>query len=309
MREALSLCALFFAITACTQSTPPLRLTAPASNASQALIGNANSNSTIASPEQPIQASDISDIKPSFAGIPTDAELIQALKQDPVHLHANEPPITLEVYNSLSLKMRQIIALLVNRGILQWDGDKLYDYNNQPTSLAMVQDYINRLDLFLAAYLPSELGTDTQSSTDTATTTSASSASGGGFTAMTTLGIAVGLITAVGTLIWGYREWTGGAAAIKAEEDKLKEAASQKAEADAKLTAAEHQAKNAGSYAADQQSKTAVLSKEEAIKAGGKFYDPGSAKFGKYVFSSLLVATGFAVLGLSVYQIVDAAKQ
>lgn len=264
----------------------------------------------------PIIPSDVSEIKSSQNRIPKKEELIAALKKEPTHLYGKEVPLTMEEFNALPEKVRQIVALLVNRGILHWKEDNLYDYNDRPTSRAMLDDYINRLDLFLAAYLPegseTELAERSASSTGTSTSTATSGSSGSGFTPMTTLSIAVGLITAVGTLIWGYREFVAGSAAIKKDEEKAKKIAQNlevRKNLDARNRTMNRPIPNANDVETPAKTNADPNAKGKAEEPGGKFYDPGSSKFGKYVFSTLLVATGLAVLGLSVYQIVDAAKK
>ena len=315
---------LFF-IVSCKASAP----SSPASSVStvtKQAAGNTTAGSSLALANQPIVAANISAINSGLTQPPTQAELIAALKRSPIS-YTQQAALSLAEYSSLPLKTQQIVAILINRGILHWENSKLLDYNQLPTSLAMLDDYISRLDLFLAAYLPS-LGLTSSIPSDSPHTASATATSSSTSASVVTsiftvnnLTIVVGLATAVATLIWGYREWTGNTAAIKA--------AAAQAQLEAKVQALETTVKkltppNDGTKGEPAPEKEQASPANDSAKAsnppitdasekpapadGGRFYDPSTANHGRYIFSPLLVATGLAALGISIDQIVETVK-
>ncbi len=173
--------------------------------------------------------SDISAITFPAAN-PTQSELIAALTKAPINTEG-QAALTLNIYNTLPLKDRQLIAILINRGLLSWERNSLVDFHNDPVTLAMVEDYIHRLDLFLAAAQVKETtasnnkkdaNTNTKSESNNSSTSTSTSTSKKSILTLNNLVIVVGLATAIATIIWGYREWTSNTAAIKTAEKQAK---------------------------------------------------------------------------------------
>jgi hypothetical protein len=197
-------------------------------------------------------------------------ELMKVAMKEPFNMKETNPkPLTREDLKTYSRGAQQAVGVLVNRGLLEWKADGLYDSTGLAASRGMVDDFWARLKIFLA-----QQKIQSQEKAHGLGLASADEDSGGldAYFTAENAGITLAIIGGLGTLMWGYREY------------KLHE------EAISKI-------------------KTDTTDVAEQNKRIGSILDFNSPRNGKFVYTPFLFATALGTLGMAGYQIHNKFKE
>lgn len=256
------------------------------------LYENDHINDVLAPLEGAVKPSHVSEIKSDSQYIPEKDELVGILKQDPKKEVSD--PIRSKDLKSLSLKDQQIVSLLINQGHLFERNSFYVAHDGTILTHSNLEDFIYRFNMALNyqknrneenSGKKHEGLTEEDNEDSTANNTKSFSQ-------------IVSVLGAVGTFFWGYREWTANAAIMKQANADYQERMAYKQKFDEIDHAITPRKTDTGS-----SFKGKIKIPSPTKPKFGPLYAPSSAKFGKYVFSPLLIATSAILIGLSIEDI------
>ena len=244
-----------------------------------------NMGDALAPVDGPIKTSHVSAIKPDSKYTPSKNELLGNLKREP--RSDDSDPIKVEDLEDLPLKEQQIIRILVNQGHLVEKNSYFVGYDGTVLNMSNLEDFISRFEMALNYQNKKEEAkskTTEESSLEDSETRAKSAAQ------------VVSVLGAVGTFFWGYREWTTNSGIIEQAKADYREKIALEQRFDDIDKAIQK-----GNDVRPIFNKTEISGPKKP--KFGPVYDPSSAKFGKYVFSPLLIATSAILMGLSIEDI------
>lgn len=214
---------------------------------------------------------------------------------------------------------QQVVAILVNRKILNWKNNDLFDYKDQPCSKGMLNDFIQRLTLVLnykfkeSQNLTLNLTKDESNTKPKSEVKEEQNDKKASLITAENVGIAVALISSLGTFMWGYREYKLHQGEIAKNEDLITKMKSytkyDDIPPDIKL-------KLKASFPTEmmdaKKSTTNFDNLKKAVlkpQAGDSILNFNSAKNGKFVYAPILFATAIGMLGIATYQIIQKVKK
>lgn len=229
-------------------------------------------------------------------------EISEVLMKEPYNLSEKNPKaLTVADVAILPEDTRQAIAVLVNRGILEWKKGLLYDYNGIPTSKGMIADFMARYQILQEQEKLSEdsKSKDKKASDEKAEEKKEESKDSKDSSIFTleNAGIAVALIASLGTFMWGFREYklhSKDISAIKKAQMDLKNVTNINS-----LTK-EHKA-HLKKY--NIPPTMDEIKKFTSKKPGGSLLDFNAPRNGKFLYAPILFATALGTLGVAGAQI------
>lgn len=234
----------------------------------------------------PIKSDQVSHITPPKIPLPSQEELLEVLTKKPFDFDQEHPkPFSrLELENE-SQKVQQVIAILVNRGFLEWKDNLLYDHANKAVSKGMIEDFMERFDILLATAIDKQKKNQssaalnlTADETKAQDETSASSESK--IFNMDNLAILAGLTCGLGGIMWSYREYMAANAAMEIKTKKIN-------------TSNKH---------------IQTVKDEKLKKVGGNLLNFNSPRNQKYIYAPILLTGALATLGVTANQIYEKTK-
>lgn len=237
--------------------------------------------------EGEIKPSHVTAITPDNDYVASKDELIEVLKQTPND--GKKIPIKVDDIQNLPLKDQQIIRVLINQGHLVVKGAYLVGHDGTILTFSNLEDFIYRFDVALNYQKDQQAqqnngDEDSGSNPESQQASSSNSLSAGQVTAV---------LGAVGTFFWGYREWTSNSQILKQANVDYQEKLAIKQKFD------EIDSRSIRKTDLGNQFNRKGFTAPTKPKIGSVF-NPSSPKFGKFVFSPLLIATSALLIGLSI---------